>query len=111
ARDRAWRGRHPAELYADAGPSPSGIDPISSTEHGWCAGPIGSGTREWQSRRRTDHSLRPGGGMRDGHAQRESVSWGPAMRRWHLTALTPSSDKVHTREPGSDAPRAATVGR
>jgi len=33
------------------------------------------------------------------------------VRRWHLTMLTPSSDKVHTREPGSDAPRAATVGR
>lgn len=33
------------------------------------------------------------------------------MRRWHLSMLTPSSDKVHTREPGSDAPRVATVGR
>ena len=33
------------------------------------------------------------------------------MRRWHLPMLTPSSDKVHTREPGSDAPRVATIGR
>lgn len=33
------------------------------------------------------------------------------MKRWHLPTLTPSSDKQHTREPGTDAPRVATVGR
>jgi quercetin dioxygenase-like cupin family protein len=33
------------------------------------------------------------------------------MKRWHLPPLTPSSDKEHTREPGTDAPRVATIGR
>jgi quercetin dioxygenase-like cupin family protein len=33
------------------------------------------------------------------------------MKRWHLPTLAPSSDKQHEREPGSDAPRVATVGR
>jgi quercetin dioxygenase-like cupin family protein len=33
------------------------------------------------------------------------------MRRWHLPTLAPSSDKQHEREPGSGAPRVATVGR
>lgn len=33
------------------------------------------------------------------------------MKRWHLPTLAPSSDKEHEREPGSDAPRVATVGR
>jgi len=33
------------------------------------------------------------------------------VRRWHLPTLAPSSDKEHEREPGSEAPRVATVGR
>lgn len=33
------------------------------------------------------------------------------MKRWHLPTLAPSSDKQHDREPGSGAPRVATVGR
>jgi quercetin dioxygenase-like cupin family protein len=33
------------------------------------------------------------------------------VRRWHLPTLAPSSNKEHEREPGSEAPRVATLGR
>jgi quercetin dioxygenase-like cupin family protein len=33
------------------------------------------------------------------------------VRRWHLPTLAPSSNKEHEREPGSEAPRVAPLGR
>ncbi len=33
------------------------------------------------------------------------------MQRWNLSSLAGSSDKLHAREPGADAPRVASVDR